>query len=153
MKRKANVYLESSVVSMYYQEDVPPLMEVTREFWHTVLPKVNPFVSDLTIIEISATKDPELRTKLVDLISEFEVLPLTNEAKELAKIYLRYKHIPEPDALHIAIASIEGMDLLVTWNLRHLVKPGTQSIVRKVNMDLGLPIPQIVTPEDFFEEE
>jgi hypothetical protein len=89
-------------------------MEVTREFRYTVLSKVNPFVSDLTTIEISATKDPELRTKLVDLISEFEVLPLTNEAKELAKTYLRYKHIPEPDTLHIAIASIEGMDLLVT---------------------------------------
>jgi len=59
MMRKADVYFESSVVSMYYQEEVLPFTEVTREFWHTVLPKVNPFISDLTIIEIRATKDPE----------------------------------------------------------------------------------------------
>lgn len=56
MRRKADVYLENSVISMYYEEEIPPLMEVTREFWHIVLPKVNPFISDMTIIEIRATK-------------------------------------------------------------------------------------------------
>lgn len=153
MRRKADVYLENSIVSMYYEERVLPLMEVTREFWHTVLPKVNPFISDLVIIEIRATMDLELRDKLVELVSGFRVLPLTSEARELARIYLRHRRLPEPDGLHIAIASLEGMDFLVTWNLRHLVKPGTQSMVRRVNMNLGLPVPQIVTPEDFFEEE
>lgn len=44
------------------------------------------------------------------------------------------------------------MDYVVTRNLRHLVKPGTLSVVRRVNMELGLPVPQIITPEDFFEE-
>jgi predicted nucleic acid-binding protein len=152
MKRKADVYLESSVISMYYLEEVPPLMEVTREFWHTILPKVNPFISDLTIIEIRATNDPELRTKLVKLISGLKILPLTSESRELARLYLQYRHLPEPDALHIAIASLEGMNFLVTWNLRHLIKPGTHAMVRRVNIDLGLPVSLIATPENFFEE-
>ncbi len=152
MRRRADIYLESSVVSMYYEEEVLPLMEVTREFWHTVLPKINPFISDMVIIEIRATRDLNLRSKLLELVSGFRILPLTSEARELAGIYLKHRRLPEPDAIHIAIASLEGMDLLVTWNLRHLVKPGTQSMVRRVNMDLGLPIPQMVTPEDFFEE-
>ncbi|MEW6203652.1 MAG: PIN domain-containing protein [bacterium] len=152
MKKKADVYLENSVISMFYQEEISPLMEVTREFWSIVLPKVNVFISDITIIEIRATQNLEFRKKLVSLISDFKVLPLTDDARKLARDYLRYRKLPEADALHIAIASLEGMDFLVTWNLRHLVKPGTQSIVRRINMDLGLPVPLIVTPEDFFEE-
>jgi hypothetical protein len=137
---------------MYYEEKALPLMEITREFWYSVLPKVNPFISDITIVEIRATKDLELRNKLVKLISGFKILPLTKESMELAKIYLKYRRLPEPDALHIAIASLEGMDFLVTWNLRHLIKPSTQAMVRRVNINLGLPVPLIVTPEDFFEE-
>jgi len=86
------------------------------------------------------------------LISGLRILPLTSESRELAGLYLRYRRLPEADALHIAIASLEGMNFLVTWNLRHLIKPGTQAIVRRVNIDLGLPVPLIVTPEDFFEE-
>ncbi len=152
MKKRADVYLESSVISMYYDEKVPPLMEVTQEFWHIVLPKVNAFISDMTIIEIRATKDLLLRDRLVKLISNFIILPFKDDVRELARTYLQYKRLPEPDAVHIAIASLEGMDFLVTWNLRHLVKPGTQSMVRRINMNIGLPVPQIVTPEDFFEE-
>ncbi len=117
MKRKANVYIESSVINMYYQEEVLPLRE-----------------------------------RLLGLVKNLLILPITNESRELAEIYRKYRRLPERDALHISIASLEGMDFLVTWNLRHMVKPGTQYMVRRVNMDGGLPVPQIVTPEDFFEE-
>lgn len=153
MRKKAKVYLETSVISMYYEEDAPLLREITREFWNVTLPKVNAYISDMTFIEIRATKDPVLQKRLVELISNFKVLPLTNDSRELAKTYLKYRRLPEPDAIHIAIASLGGMNFLVTWNLRHLIKPGTQYMVRQVNMKDGLPLPQIVTPEDFFEEE
>jgi hypothetical protein len=45
------------------------------------------------------------------------------------------------------------MDFLVTWNLKHLYKRGTQEMVREINTKLRIPIPIIVTPEDFLEEE
>ncbi len=151
--RKASVYLETSVVNMYFEERVPPLMEVTRQFWSVVLPKMNGFVSDMVILEVDATRDAGLRGRLGALISEFPALPLTEEARALAAAYLRQRRLPEPDGIHVAIASLEGMDYIVTWNLRHLVKPGTQAVVRRVNMEQGLPVPLTVTPEDFFEEE
>jgi hypothetical protein len=57
------------------------------------------------------------------------------------------------DARHLAVASWWDMDFLVTWNLEHLYKRGTQEMMRKVNTRLTIPIPTIVTLEDFFEEE
>lgn len=153
MRKKADLYLENSVISMYYQENLLPLMETTHEFWNIVIPKMNVFISDLVIIEISNIANTELRKKITFLISNFSTLPITEDSRQLARMYLRFRRIPEADALHIAIASLEGMDFLVTWNLRHLIKPGTISLVRRINMKLGLPVPQIVTPEDFFKEE
>jgi hypothetical protein len=153
MRKKADLYLENSVISMYYQENLLPLMETTHEFWNKVIPKMNVFISDLVIIEISNIANTELRKKITSLISNFATLPITDDSRQLARSYLRFRRIPEADALHIAIASLEGMDFLVTWNLRHLIKPGTISLVRRINMQQGLPVPQIVTPEDFFEEE
>jgi predicted nucleic acid-binding protein len=114
MTKRANVYIENSVVSMFYEEGALPLMQVTRQFWHTVLPKVNAFISDVGIVEIRATGNPELRARLVTLVSGMRILPLTDESRELARKYLRYRRLPEADALHIAIASLEGMDFLVT---------------------------------------
>ena len=66
---------------------------------------------------------------------------------------LSYRRLPRGDALHLASASIEEMDFLVTWNLRHIYKRGTQEIIREVNTRLRIPVPTIVTPEDFFGKE
>jgi len=57
------------------------------------------------------------------------------------------------DAFHLASRSLGEMDFLVTWNLRHLYKRGTQDMVYEVNTRLRIPIPAIVTPEEFFEGE
>jgi len=57
------------------------------------------------------------------------------------------------DALHLASASIGSIDFIVTWNLRHLYKRGTQEIIREINTKLMLSVPTIVTPEDFFGED
>ena len=151
MRRKARLYLETSVVSRYWQEDAPPLLGATREFWRQVLPRMKVYVSDMVILEVRASSDAAMRDRTLGLISEFEMLSLTDDSRELAKLYLRHRRLPEADANHIAIASLEGMDFLVTWNLRHLMKAGTQAMVRQVNMSLGLPVPHIVTPEDFLE--
>ena len=53
----------------------------------------------------------------------------------------------------LASASIGEMDFLATWNLRHLYKRGTQEMIREVNVSLRIPIPAIVTPEDFLGTE
>jgi predicted nucleic acid-binding protein len=64
-----------------------------------------------------------------------EVLPLTDEAVDLAKRRLQEGGLPRKaldDALHIAIAAVHGIDYLLTWNCRHIdnaeIKPKIRAI-------------------------
>jgi len=153
MQKKPKLYLESSVINMYFQEEAPYLRDLTRQFWRDVLPHFDVYVSEAVLDEIRATTEANLRKALENLIKDFEVLEMTEEVIELADTYLSHRRLPRGDALHLASASIGEMDFLVTWNLRHIYKRGTQEMLREVNTRLRIPVPTIVTPEDFFGEE
>ena len=153
MQKKPKLYLESSVINMYFQEEAPYLRDLTRQFWRDVLPHFDVYVSEAVLDEIRATTEANLRKALKNLIKDFEVLKMTEEVIELADTYLSHRRLPRGDALHLASASIGEMDFLVTWNLRHIYKRGTQEMIREVNTRLRIPVPTIVTPEDFFGEE
>lgn len=152
-KRTPKLYLESSVINMYFQDDAPYLRDLTRQFWKEALPNYEVYISELVLDEISATEELSLRKALEKLIKKFNVLEITEEIVKLSEIYLSCRRIPRGDALHLAVASIDEMDYIVTWNLRHLYKRGTQEMIREVNAKLGLVTPAIVIPEDFFGEE
>jgi len=152
-QKKAKLYLESSVINMYFQDDAPYLRDLTRQFWRDILPHFDIYISEAVLDEIRAIEELNLRKALENLIKDFEVLEITEEVIKLADVYLSHRRLPRGDALHLALASIGGMDFLVTWNLRHIYKRGTQEMIREVNMRLRIPVPTIVTPEDFSGEE
>jgi len=83
--------------------------------------------------EIRATTEANLRKALENLIKDFEVLEITEEVIKLADTYLSHRRLPHGDALHLASASIGETNFLVTWNLRHIYKRGTQEMIREVN--------------------
>lgn len=149
MYKKSKLYLETSVISMYFQDSVPYLMNITRQFWEDKLPNFNVFVSEIVLDEIRATEDTRLRSTLVELIEDFEILELTDDMTDLANTYLTHRSMPRGDALHLALASISEINFLVTWNLKHLYKRGTQEAIQEINTRLMIPVPIIVTPEEF----
>lgn len=149
MIRKPTLYLESSVISMYFQNEAPYLRDLTRQFWLDILPRFDVYISEVVVEEIEATPDPNLLQALEELVEDFKVLEVSKEIIDLSMVYLSHRRIPREDALHLASASIGQMDFIVTWNLRHLYKRGTQEIMREVNTSLGFLTPDVVTPEDF----
>ena len=153
MQEKSKLYLENSVISMYFQDDVPYLRDLTHQFWENKLTHFNVFISDVVFDEIRATKEFWLRDAMESLIEDFEVIKTTDDIARLAELYLSYRRMSGGDALHLASASIGNIDFIVTWNLRHLYKRGTQEIIREINTKLMLSVPIIVTPEDFFGED
>jgi hypothetical protein len=67
--------------------------------------------------ELQRTKEPPRRKQLLGLIEGITILPRTEEAEELADLYVKNKIIPlkyRVDALHIAIATLNEMDILVS---------------------------------------
>jgi predicted nucleic acid-binding protein len=150
MHRKVCIYLDTSVLSALFQ---PPFrrQEITRLFFNEILPRYDVFISELVIDEIDATPYPARRRMLRDAVKNFSILSTSGDATNVQKKYLQYLKIPRRDALHIAIASVEGINYLVTWNMEHLATERTRRIVDNVNFLLTLPRIYIVTPRDFFE--
>lgn len=129
-----------------------PVHTATVKFWKKILPHYLIYISELVKIEIGGVSDKERRYRLIAFVKDFKILPVSEEAVDLSKEYLKLLKIPERDALHIAIATIEGIDYLVSWNMRHLARERTRYAVDFVNTTLLLKKIYILTPLDFMEK-
>ena len=102
--------------------------------------------------EIGNTKGPK-RHLLENLIQEYAPIQLLkeDEVKELSNAYVKAKFAPEKamiDLTHVAYAVAHNLDVIVSWNLRHIVRLKTKLAVNRVNKLLGYREIQIVTPEE-----
>jgi hypothetical protein len=83
------------------------------------------------------------------LLRPFTVLPVTAEAEVLADEYIGREVFPRAaraDALHVAVATIHGVGIIVSWNFRHMVRLRTRQLLAAINPLLGYPVLQIVSP-------
>ena len=150
MRRRAKVYLDTSVISTLFDERNPERKTLTEMFFKNVL-DVDIFVSTITIAECYRTPDLALRESMRDVISRFPSLKDTDDADELASDYVNYGAIPErfkKDAYHIAVAVSNDMDFLLSWNFNHIVKRKTREVVRMVNTLHGAKQVEILIPAE-----
>ena len=90
------------------------------------------------------------------MLEAFQVLKIDDEVKELARKFLLKKIVPEKcpeDALHIAVAAANGMDMVVTWNFKHINNPFIRKRIRQVVEEDGWSCPEICSPEEFLGDE
>jgi hypothetical protein len=59
----------------------------------------------------------------------------------------------EADAIHIAVASVHGMDYLLTWNCRHIDNATTKPVIRSICAVAGYTCPEICTPLELLSDE
>lgn len=149
------IYLESSVPNFLFADDAPEKQRITKKFFEIEIRKHDVFISQLVLDEIKQApqeKSEKLHKSLPKHI--FKVLDVTNECKNLADKYVEAKIIPSKfknDALHISIAVLNNMDILVSWNMKHIVKVKTIVGVNQINKKLGYKEILINTPEEVIE--
>lgn len=91
------------------------------------------------------------RPQGLDRLSYLTVLAITDEARELAGVLNAEGAVPrfEPrDALHIAVAAIQRVPYLVTWNFRHIANVTMRSKIEQVCRDAGFEPPVICSPPE-----
>ena len=150
MTRKIALYLDTSIPSALFQKPVER-KEITNKFFNEYLPDYDLYISDLVVEEIKATPEEILRNQISDVIKDFNILTQTTKAENLANEYLKFLKIPDIDALHIAIATVEGMNYLVTWNMEHLAREKTRRVIDNVNFLYREHRLFIVTPKDLLD--
>ena len=76
------------------------------------------------------------------------------KVSRLAKQLLK-EHALSPkevtDAFHIATASVAGMDVLLTWNCRHMANPHSLPLTKKIVRKAGFHCPDVMTPKTFLD--
>jgi len=111
-------------------------------------------ISDITLDELSFSR-PEVRNHL-DLISKNHKEYVLNdeEAEELADKYIKEKAVTQKslqDALHIAIATINKVDVLVSWNFKHIVNLDRIRKYNAVNLMNGYTMLEIRNPREILK--
>ncbi len=147
---KLRVYIETSVISAYFDARTPERMAQTRFFWK-ILNTYEPVISQHVRDELSGIKESELKYKILKLVEDLSILAETAETLKLAKEYISKKIFPEKyldDALHQAIATVNGCHILVSWNFQHLVKRKTRIEANLVNSQLGYSTIDINAPPE-----
>jgi predicted nucleic acid-binding protein len=148
-KLKSKLYLDTSVISALFDKRTPERMTQTATAW-SVLDGFDVFISEIVVSELERTPT-ELKSKLTGAIAPFSVLPLTDEARGLANEYTAQGIFPRKyydDALHVAIASVNRIGILLSWNFTHLVKMKTRRLVSLVNTMNDYPAVEIISPPE-----
>lgn len=149
------VYIETTIPSFYYtlRADVESVarMHWTRQWWVEYAPQSELFSSPAVVLELqqgSSEKTPER----LALIADLELLDITDDVERIVATYIERRVMPDDpggDALHLALASHYEMDVLLTWNCRHLANPNEVGHIRAVNRELGLQTPLVTTPLNY----
>ncbi len=87
-------------------------------------------------------------------IAGIPVLSVGRGVTTLANTLIRTGTLPtkaQLDAVHVAIAGVNGMDYLLTWNLRHLANAAIRGKIEEVCRKAGIRPPIICTPDELME--
>jgi predicted nucleic acid-binding protein len=150
---KLSVYVETSVISYLTarpSRDVIVLahQEITRQWWQAGRDKVRVVISDFVEQEAAAGDTVAARERLA-IISELERIDIDHRIDTLAKELLAKGALPAQavyDALHLAVCAVNQIDILVTWNCKHIANVTMYSLMESVCTSLGYKAPRICTP-------
>jgi hypothetical protein len=156
---KQKVYIETSVVSYLsgrLARDVVIVgrQEITREVWPLLTERFDCYISALVREEIERG-DPEAAGSRLAVLAGMAALATSDEARDLAKAMIQNGLMPSrfaEDALHIAIAALNGMDYVLTWNFRHLNNVQTKVKIESFLEGYGYEPPLVCSPEELFGE-
>jgi predicted nucleic acid-binding protein len=143
------IYLDTSVISAYWDERKPERQRVTQIWWKEMQKNYEVYISEIVEAEIFSTPDEKLRKKLFDLIKNIKSLRINPDVRKLANEYVRYgifDVVSFRDALHIATATINNIDIVVSWNFAHIVNYETKCRVNAVNLLNGYQPIEIYSP-------
>ena len=152
------VYVETSIVSYLAAKPSRDLLiaacqQATLTWWEQHRSRFELYTSELVVAE-GGRGDPEAARKRLDCLKGIPELRVTAEVRDIGAALVREGALPEKaeaDALHIAIAAVHHVDLLLTWNCRHIDNPATKPLARSVCVAQGHRCPEICTPIELLE--
>ena len=155
---KPRVYLETTILSYLAANAsrdvvVAGNQQVTHLLWQR-RQAFDFFVSRIVLVEM-AQGNPEMARKRIELAEGIPILDVTDSVSALAEELVTRGPIPSTyaeDAMHIALATVHGMDFLATWNCSHIANAEFRSGFIETMDRVGYRCVQICTPNELLGE-
>ena len=157
---KPRVYVETSVLGYMTSWPSGDLVvagrqKITHDWWRYALNAFELVVSELVHHEASAGDLQAIRERL-DALKGLPVLSISQQAKDFARALVAGGAVPpteQEDALHIALAVVNGIEYMVTWNFKHIANATIRSRINGVCIAEGYNSCTICTPEELLEQD
>lgn len=157
---KPRVYVETTIVSYLAANPSGNLVtaahqKITHDWWDQRRSSFDLYTSGLVLSEVGAG-DPEVARRRLALLEALPLLEPGPQVESLARALLERGPIPrgEPeDALHIALATVHGMEFVLTWNCSHLANAELRPALLATCASEGFELPLICTPEELMGED
>lgn len=144
---RPRIYIDTSVIGGCFDNEFEKYSnQLFEEF---ISGEKRLVISDLVLFELEGA--PENVKEVLNKVTEdnIEYVFINEESVSLANAYLKEGVIAEnslSDARHIAIATVEKVDVLVSWNFKHIVNLNRIHLINSVNLKLGYPMLEIRSP-------
>ncbi|QLE39527.1 type II toxin-antitoxin system VapC family toxin [Nostoc sp. C052] len=153
------VYIKTSIVGYLTARPSNNLilmanLEATREWWDTRRDQFMLYISQVVLDEV-ARGDTEIATKRLEIVRDFPLLEVSEAVQNLAAQFIAKSSLPPKaadDALHIAAATVYGLDYLLTWNCKHIANAQIQKKLAQISLDAGYELPTLCTPYELMGE-
>src|SRR5438128_401598 len=153
------IYIESTIPSYVVARPARDLLQaarqqLTRDWWDLKREQHELFTSQVVLDEI-ANDEAVMAQQRRDVVAQIKLLDLTDEANALTKEILASGLLPadaDRDAAHIALATVHEMDVLLSWNCRHIANAAIQARLRRLAEKSGYALPVLCTPDELTGE-
>ena len=155
--RLQRMYLETTLFNYYIDKDRDAHADTVKLFNEIAAGKYEAFTSTYVTDELENAPEAK-RDKMFELITKYNIAVLapSDEAARIADIYIAEGVIPQKyraDSLHIAIATVNELDMIVSMNFKHIVKRKTILSTGKINNLNGYRAIEIYSPMEVVEDE
>ena len=155
--RKIQLYLETTLFNYYFDVDRDGHEDTVRLFESIGVGKYEGYTSEYAVYELLISSEPKC-TNMLGLIEKYKIatLNISEESDRMADLYVHNKIMPikyRLDAAHIAIASIYGLDCVLSFNFAHINKLKTKRMTEIINLNEGYKGIIICTPMEVLDNE
>jgi predicted nucleic acid-binding protein len=147
---KQRIYIDTSVIGGYY--DVV-FEKATRQLFERIANKeFEVYFSEINDAELINAPQQVKEIKNLIPLDCLHFINVTDEVETLMQLYISEKALgktSENDAYHIALASVNRIDCLISWNFKHIVNYDKIKMFNAINMRFSYPLIDIRSPLEF----
>nr|VFK33273.1 MAG: hypothetical protein BECKMB1821I_GA0114274_10433 [Candidatus Kentron sp. MB]VFK76075.1 MAG: hypothetical protein BECKMB1821H_GA0114242_10413 [Candidatus Kentron sp. MB] len=150
-----SIYIETTISSYLAAWPSRDLLQaarqqITHSWWRQERQKYTLCISQIVLDEAAAGDQDAARRRLI-FLEQLSLLDLTDTVDDVAQAIVNSELLPPKaarNAIHIAVASVHSIDILLTWNCRHIANPVIMKELRAVVANAGFDLPVLCTPAE-----